>query len=68
MTDSTKTKDVAEFRRIAPSALGSLACMMGHTRFRVVLKGKEPVALECASCGMTWTTERAKVSEPAEER
>lgn len=58
VAEPTKTVHVTDIRRTTPSPFAALACMMAHT-FRVVLEGKEPIALECVRCATTWTTERA---------
>jgi hypothetical protein len=39
--------------------MAALSCMFGHA-FRVVLEGKQPIALECANCATTWKTERVE--------
>jgi hypothetical protein len=54
----TKTVNVTATRRTTPAPFAALGCLMAHS-FRVVLKGKEPTALECTRCAMVWTTERA---------
>jgi hypothetical protein len=61
MSESTKTTTrlVTEVRRTTPSPMAALSCMFGHA-FRVVLEGKQPIALECANCATTWKTERVE--------
>lgn len=55
MTESTKTMDAPDVRRTTPGPFAALSCIVSHT-FRVVLKGKEPIAVECKHCFKTWPT------------
>ena len=66
MSESTKTttKPVTEIRRTTPAPFAALSCMFGHV-YRVVLKGNQPIALECANCTTTWTTERVETDKTA---